>query len=97
MKLDYQKFANEGFLRTINQSLLHDFLQRHAIPSIDLDADLLLTDPAAGRAALAAFLLGPVERCPESLTADLHRMPNWIGARVWTSCWRRPPAPACRW
>ena len=74
MRTDYQKFANENFLITIDAGLLHRFMARHAIDPGDLDAGLLLTDPDAGRAAVAAFLLGPAERCPESLTEDLHRI-----------------------
>ena len=74
MRVDYQKFANDAFLRTIDAGLLHQFMARHAIAPADLDIDLLLNDPDAGRAAVGAFLLGPVERCPESLTEDLHRI-----------------------
>lgn len=74
MRADYQKFADERFLRTIDAVLLHRFLARHTIAPEHLDLGLLLCDPDAGRAAVAAFLLGPIDRCPESLTADLHRI-----------------------
>jgi hypothetical protein len=74
MRSDYKKFANEGFLRTIDAALLHRFLTRHAIAAEHLDPGLLLTDAEVGRAAVAAFLLGPRDRCPESLTSDLHRI-----------------------
>lgn len=74
MRVDYQKFANDSFLRTIDAGLLHSFMLRHAIPKSDLDLDLLLHDAIVGRAAVATFLLGPAERCPESLTEDLHRI-----------------------
>lgn len=71
---DYQKFANDRFLRTVDASLLHRFLARHPIDPADLDISLLLTDTKTGREKLAAFLRGPKDRCPPSLTADLHRI-----------------------
>ena len=49
-------------------------MARHEIAPAYLDIDLLLSNPDAGRAAVTAFLLGPAERCPESLTEDLHRI-----------------------
>ncbi len=37
MKVDYQKFANETFLRTIDAGLLHRFMSRHSLATADLD------------------------------------------------------------
>lgn len=74
MRSDYKKFADEGFLRTIDAALLHRFMATHAIALRHLDVDVLLSDPEAGREAVRTFLLGPRDQCPESLTAALHRV-----------------------
>ncbi|PHK93867.1 hypothetical protein CR162_16495 [Pseudoroseomonas rhizosphaerae] len=75
MRDDYQRFANLRFLRTVDPDLLKRFLERHAIPADALDLDLLASDPGKGREAVSAYLLRtPKDRCPESLTADLHRI-----------------------
>lgn len=80
MSDDFQKFANDRFLRTVDATLLHRFLARHSIDPAHFDAGLLLADHVAGRRALAEFLRGPKDRCPPSLTADLHRIAKLDGA-----------------
>lgn len=75
MRDDYQRFASLRFLRTVEAGLLRRFLERHAIAADALDLALLESAPDAGREAVARYLLHtPKDRCPESLTADLHRI-----------------------
>lgn len=75
MRDDYQRFANLRFLRTVDPDLLKRFFERHAIPADALDLGLLVSDPDKGREAVATYLLRtPKDQCPESLTADLHRI-----------------------
>lgn len=75
MRDDYQRFANLRFLRTVEADLLKRFFERHAIAAGALDLGLLVSDPDKGREAVATYLLRtPKDQCPESLTADLHRI-----------------------
>jgi hypothetical protein len=71
---DFQKFANQRFLRTVDWAVLERLLSRHAEALAGLDLGLLASDPDAGRRAVAEFLLGPKDRYPESLVVDLHRI-----------------------
>ena len=72
---DFQRFASQRFLRTVDPGLLREFFLRHAIPEDRLDLSLLETAPDEGRAAITHYLLHtPKHECPESLTADLHRI-----------------------
>lgn len=74
-KDDFQRFANQRFLRTVEPGLLRSFFDRYPIPADQLDLTLLHTAPDDGRSALSAYLLhSPKEEIPESLTADLHRI-----------------------
>ncbi|WP_147290909.1 hypothetical protein [Roseomonas gilardii] len=75
MKDDYQRFANLRFLRTVHEDLLKRFFERYALPADALDLGLLDSAPDRGREAVSHYLLHtPKDRCPESLTADLHRI-----------------------
>lgn len=74
-KDDFQRFANQRFLRTVEPGLLRAFFERYPIRASQLDLTLLHTAPDDGRSALGAYLLQtPKEEIPESLTADLHRI-----------------------
>lgn len=74
-KDDFQRFASQRFLRTVDAGLLKAFFSRHAIPVERLDLNLLDTAPIEGRAAITHYLLHTPKRdCPESLTGDLHRI-----------------------
>lgn len=74
-KDDFQRFANQRFLRTVEPRLLHAFFDRYGIPADRLDLTLLDTAAEAGRLAVCEYLLQtPKDEIPESLTADLHRI-----------------------
>jgi len=74
-KDDFQRFASQRFLRTVEPGLLRAFFDRYGIAPDRLDLSLLETAPDEGRAALTAYLLHePKKDVPESLTADLHRI-----------------------
>jgi hypothetical protein len=74
-KDDFQRFASQRFLRTVEPSLLRAFFERYGIPQERLDLSPLETCPDEGRAAVTTYLLcTPKNAFPESLTADLHRI-----------------------
>lgn len=74
-KDDFQRFASQRFLRTVEPGLLHAFFDRYGISTDRLDLTLLQATPDEGRSAVSAYLLHtPKTEIPESLTADLHRI-----------------------
>jgi len=75
MKDDFQRFASQRFLRTVEPTLLRAFFERYGIAPDRLDLSLLATAVEAGRTAVSVYLLHePKKKIPESLTADLHRI-----------------------
>lgn len=74
MAKDLKKFANLTFLRTVDLDLMRRLLERHAHALHGLDMAVFGAEPEAVRAALRNYFLGPDDKHPEGLVADLFRI-----------------------
>jgi len=74
MAKDLKKFANLTFLRTVDLALMRRLLKRHARALHGFDMAVFDAEPEKARDALRAYFLGPDDRHPEGLIADLFRI-----------------------
>lgn len=74
MAKDLKKFANLTFLRTVDLTLMRRLLKRHARALHGFDMAVFDAAPEKARDALRAYFLGPDDRHPEGLIADLFRI-----------------------
>jgi hypothetical protein len=94
MAKDLRKFANLTFLRTVDLALMRRLLKRHARALHGFDMGVFDAEPVKVRDALRAYFLGPDDRHPEGLIADLFRIAELKRFHVWAGRTRRTCASA---